>query len=62
MHMVAVFGPIAVLVLAWVAWLWVDIARRPRVRYLPKWAWAALCLLSVPIGGVVYLLLGREKS
>jgi phospholipase D-like protein len=30
------------------------------VRYLPKWAWVLICLVSVPFGGIVYLIVGRE--
>ena len=26
------------------------------VPYMPKWAWAALIILTAPIGGIVYLL------
>jgi hypothetical protein len=55
---VAALAPIVVLVLAWVAWCWWDIVRGP-VRYLPKWAWALICVASVPVGGIVYLLVGR---
>ena len=32
------------------------------VRYLPKWAWALVIVLSIPIGGVAYLLVGREPA
>jgi len=39
----------------------VDLARSP-VRYLPKWAWALICFFSVPIGGIVYLLVGKEHK
>jgi hypothetical protein len=57
---VAALAPLVALVLGWVAWCWWDIARRP-VRYLPKWAWALICVVSVPLGGVVYLLVGRAQ-
>jgi hypothetical protein len=30
------------------------------VRYLPKWAWVLICIASVPLGGVIYLLIGRQ--
>jgi ABC-2 type transport system ATP-binding protein len=39
---------------------WVDLART-EVRHLPKLAWAAL-LLSVPIGPVLYLTIGRVPA
>ena len=39
----------------------VDLARAGTVRYLPRWAWAIICLVSVPFGGIVYLLVGRPR-
>ncbi|CAB4944401.1 unannotated protein [freshwater metagenome] len=29
------------------------------VRLLPKWAWILLCVVVTPIGGILYLALGR---
>lgn len=51
--------PLAVLAVAFVVYCLADIARSD-VRYLPKWAWALVCLVSIPLGGLVYLLLGRQ--
>ncbi len=34
---------------------------RSEVRYLPKWAWALICLLSVPFGTILYLTVGRQE-
>jgi hypothetical protein len=53
--------PIAVLAAGFVAYCLVDLARSP-VRYLPKWTWALICVLSVPLGGVIYLLVGRDHG
>lgn len=36
-----------------------DIVRSPEVRYLRKWAWALICLAQTPLGGIVYLAVGR---
>jgi len=36
-----------------------DIARASQVRYLPKWAWALICLAQTPAGGIAYLCAGR---
>jgi hypothetical protein len=30
-----------------------------RVRFLPRWAWAVACLIFIPLGGALYLLIGR---
>ena len=43
----------------------VDLVRARQVRYLPKWAWAILCLgigLTIPFGGILYLAIGRDRS
>jgi hypothetical protein len=58
----AALVPLLVLALAFVVYCWVDIARAARVRHLPKWAWALICVLSIPVGGIVYLIVGRDSS
>jgi hypothetical protein len=42
----------------------VDLARATEVRYLPKWAWAILCAgigLTIPWGGIAYLVFGKVR-
>lgn len=53
--------PVFVVALGFVVYCWIDIARS-QVRYLPKWAWTIISAISVPLGGIVYLLIGREES
>ena len=55
----AALVPVFVLGLGFVIYCLVDLARSP-VKYLPKWAWALICFFSVPIGGIVYLVVGKE--
>lgn len=55
---IAALAPLAAAALAWVAYCLFDLARS-EVRHLPRWAWALVIVLSVPLGGVVYLLVGR---
>jgi hypothetical protein len=52
--------PLIILAVAFVAYCWADIYRND-VKYLPKWAWAIIALISIPIGGIVYLVVGREN-
>jgi hypothetical protein len=54
----AAIAPIAVLALAFAGYCLFDLSRS-EVRYLPKWAWAVLCVVSIPFGGIVYLLVGK---
>ena len=56
----AAFAPVIVLLVAFVGYCVVDILRG-EVQYLPKWAWVVICLISVPVGGIVYLLAGRAR-
>ena len=57
----AAVAPLLLVALGFVAYCLFDLSRS-EVRYLPKWAWAVICLFSIPIGGIVYLLVGREPS
>jgi len=58
------FPPLVALVLAvgFTIYCLDDLARVPSVRYLPKWAWAVICIISEPLGGIVYLLVGRGRD
>jgi len=57
------FPPILLLVVAvgFTVYCLVDIARAAAVRYLSKWAWVLICLISEPLGGIVYLIVGRDN-
>jgi hypothetical protein len=57
----AAIVPVLVFALGFVAFCLVDLARS-EVRHLPKWAWGIICVITVPLGGVVYLLVGREPG
>ena len=50
--------PLIAVAIAFVGYCLYDITRSD-VRYLPKWAWALVCLVSIPVGGIIYLALGR---
>ncbi len=56
---VAAIAPLAVAAVAFVAYCLFDLARHP-VKYLPKWVWAIICVVSIPVGGIIYLLVGRQ--
>ncbi len=53
--------PVAILLLGFAAYCVVDIVRHD-VKHLPKWAWMAISCLSIPLGGVIYLLVGRDSN
>lgn len=56
----AALAPVVVLALAFVGYCLFDLSRS-EVRYLPKWAWAVVCIVSIPLGGIIYLLVGRQR-
>ncbi len=57
----AALAPLLVLALAFVVYCWVDMSRH-EVRHLPRWAWAVIAAISIPIGGIVYLAIGRDST
>ncbi|MBV8987424.1 MAG: PLDc N-terminal domain-containing protein [Solirubrobacterales bacterium] len=59
--MLAALVPLIVLAAAFAVFCLLDVARAAEVRYLPKRAWAIICLISVPLGGIIYLVLGRVR-
>jgi hypothetical protein len=56
----AVF-PIVLVGIAFEVFCLVDVFRTAEVRYLPRWAWAIICLISIPLGGIVYLMVGKAR-
>ena len=39
----------------------VDLIRREKARFLPKWAWALIIILGELLGPIIYLIIGREE-
>ncbi len=57
----AAWLPLILLALAIAGYGLFDLSRS-EVRHLPKWAWALICLFSVPFGTILYLTIGRDGS
>lgn len=57
---IAALAPLIVAGAAFVVFCLVDIGRR-EPKHLPRWAWVVLTVVSIPLGGVLYLLLGRGE-
>jgi hypothetical protein len=55
----AALAPVLALLAAFVVYCLVDLTRS-EVQHLPKWGWAIVCVISVPLGGIVYLTMGRK--
>jgi hypothetical protein len=56
--LLAALLPLLVAGLLLVGWALVDLGRS-EVRWLPKWAWALIIVGSIPMGAIVYLVVGR---
>ena len=50
----------AVLVLGFDGFCLFNLAWAKDVRFLPKWLWAVITLISFPLGGILYLTIGRD--
>jgi len=57
----AALVPILVILVAFVGFCLYDLSRT-EVRYLPKWAWVIIVLVSIPLGGILYLAIGRDHG
>ena len=55
----AAVAPLLVLLAGFLIYCLIDLARS-EVQHLPKWAWAIVCVISVPLGGIIYLTMGRS--
>ncbi len=60
-NLVLVVVPVLLVTLGFVVYCLIDLKRSEQVRGLPRWAWAVVIVLVVPIGGIAYLLAGRER-
>jgi hypothetical protein len=58
---VAAIVPLIIFAVAWIAYCLVDLFRSG-VGSPARWWWAAFIVLSVPIGGLVWLFVGRSRS
>jgi hypothetical protein len=55
-------APLAILYLVLLISALTDWVRRPRTRYLNRWAWLLIVVIFSTLGPVAYFLLGREEE
>ncbi|MFI6393153.1 PLDc N-terminal domain-containing protein [Nonomuraea sp. NPDC050547] len=53
--------PYMAIMIAFAIYCLIDLSRVPGVKHLPKWGWALACLLAMPLGGILYLAVGRDR-
>lgn len=58
----AIFGAIVYVIFTVFVTVFAASADAKAVRNLPKWAWILLCIFLSPIGGILYLAVGRPLS
>lgn len=58
---VAALVPLAIIAVGFEAFCIVDAVRADEVRFLPRWLWIVICLVSIPLGGIAYLVFGRAR-
>lgn len=58
---IAALAPIVILVVGLQLYCLFDL-RRSKVRYLPKWGWAAVLVVGGVLADVVYLTAGRTNQ
>ena len=39
----------------------VDLSKRQKVRWIPKWGWAIIIIIGELIGPILYFIIGREE-
>jgi hypothetical protein len=59
--LIAALIPVAIVAVCFEVFCLVDLVRAEEVRFVPRWAWAIICVISIPLGGVAYLLLGKVR-
>jgi hypothetical protein len=54
--------PLVVIQLGLMVFCLLDISKREKFKYLPKWGWVLVVVLGELVGPVVYLLIGRAEE
>ncbi|MBM7641925.1 hypothetical protein [Streptococcus loxodontisalivarius] len=53
--------PLILLLLSYILFLILDILSHKETKFLPWWLWIIISCVSLPFGGIIYLLVGRER-
>lgn len=53
--------PLILIVCLYLGACFYSIFKSADVKHLPRGAWALICVISVPLGGILYFILGRDK-
>ncbi|MCB2288278.1 PLD nuclease N-terminal domain-containing protein [Clostridium sp. CS001] len=61
LEIIKLFAPIIILEVILVGFCLYRLTK-DRVKFLPKWAWALIVICVQLIGGIAFLLIGRERE
>lgn len=61
LDIIKLFAPVIILEVVLVGFCLYRLTK-DRVKFLPKWAWALIIIFIQLIGGIVFLLIGRESE
>ena len=53
--------PLVILQLILMVVALMDLSKRDKVRWLPKWLWLIIIIIGELVGPIVYLVAGREE-
>ncbi len=54
--------PLVLVQLALMVVCLLDLVRRDKVKFLPKWAWGIIIVLGELLGPAIYLIIGRAEE
>ncbi|MDI9232130.1 transcriptional regulator [Staphylococcus caprae] len=52
--------PIIIIIIIYLIICFVDLFKVKKTKFLPKWVWGIIICISIPLGGILYYLLGRD--
>lgn len=52
--------PIIIIILIYLIICFIDLFKVEKTKFLPKWVWGIIICISIPLGGILYYLLGRD--
>lgn len=52
--------PLILIVIVYLTYCLYDLIKVPNVKIFSKWIWGVIICISIPFGGVVYILIGRD--
>mgnify|MGYP007084543374 CR=1 FL=1 len=53
---------IIILLLGYAALCISEVEKAVEVRWFPKWVWLIITFISIPLGGIIFLLFGNKKA